>query len=299
MKYYPIIIFCFNRPNHLKKLLASIYQNKNYNQHKYFPFCDHFKNDKDKANNSKVKNIINNLDKIKNYKLIFRKENFGLSKNIISGINAIFKKNEAAIILEDDLILNRYAINFLNKSLSHYMNDKSIYSISAYSYLKKNKHQLSNKLLKIKRHSSWGWATWKKKWNKVDFHDTEFFNQKDKNFSKLGNDMILMLWAQNNSLIDSWAIRFNFYCYSKNLFSIQPRFSLIKNIGNDYSGSHKSLRINFNNSFKENFDPIYNNKDTKSFLFKTISSNNINRYIQTIHRPSIKLLIKYLLKKLL
>ena len=87
--------------------------------------------------------------------------------------------------------------------------------------------------------------------------------------------------------------------YSKNLFSIQPRFSLIKNIGNDYSGSHKSLRINFNNSFKENFDPIYNNKDTKSFLFKAISSNNISRHIQTIHRPSIKLSIKYLLKKLI
>jgi hypothetical protein len=105
------------------------------------------------------------------------------------------------------------------------------------------------------------------------------------------------LWAQNNSLIDSWAIRFNFYCYSKNLFSIQPLFSLIKNIGNDYSGTHKSLRINFNNNFKENFNPILKYKDTKS-LFKIISSNNINRHIQTMHRPSIKLLIKYLLKKI-
>ena len=127
MKYYPIIIFCFNRPNHLKKLLASIYQNKNYNQHKYFFFCDHFKNDKDKANNSKVKNIINNLNKIKNYKLIFRKENFGLSKNIISGINAIFKKNEA-VTFEQDGRMMEYKIKAVlaNGNLAALLNENQI-----------------------------------------------------------------------------------------------------------------------------------------------------------------------------
>ena len=39
MKFYPIVIFCYNRPNHLKKLLNSIYKNKDFNKYKYYFYC--------------------------------------------------------------------------------------------------------------------------------------------------------------------------------------------------------------------------------------------------------------------
>tara|TARA_B110000037_G_scaffold222488_1_gene297581 strand:- start:381 stop:1271 length:891 start_codon:yes stop_codon:yes gene_type:complete len=296
MKYYPIIIFCFNRPNHLKKLLGSIYKNKDYNKHKYFFFCDHFKNLKDKSDNLKVIKIINKLKKFKKSKIIVRTKNFGLSKNIILGVNQVLKNNDASIILEDDLVLNEHVLKFLNTALNIYSNNKTIYSVSAYSYLKGHSLTFKDNIFKTNRHSSWGWGTWKKKWEKINFYDTKFFKNADKNFSKLGNDMNLMMWAQNNSIIDSWAIRFNYFCYSKNLLSIQPKHSMIKNIGNDLSGHHRSLRFNFNNHFKKDFNPSLKINASQN---KIKNSYQINQYIKKIHRPSLKLLTMYLLRKII
>ena len=263
MKYYPIIIFCFNRPDHLKNLLKSIYLNKNFHKHQYYFFCDFYKKKMDKKNNIKVKNIILNLNKIKKKKIIIRKKNFGLSENIINGINHVFKKYNAAIILEDDLILNRHVLNYFNKSLFTYSRKKKIFSVSAYSYIKNYKFNFISGLYEARRHSSWGWGTWKHKWDKIDFYDLKFCKKKNKNFIKLGKDMNLMMWAQNNKLINSWAIRFNFYCSFFNLLSIQPRYTMIKNMGNDFSGNHKSFRFNINERFDQNYNPLVKNKIKK------------------------------------
>tara|TARA_S200000501_G_scaffold352763_1_gene371919 strand:+ start:4255 stop:4932 length:678 start_codon:yes stop_codon:yes gene_type:complete len=223
-----------------------------------------------------------------------RKKNFGLSENIIKGINYVFKKFNAAIILEDDLLLNKYVLKYLNRNLKKYLYNKKIFSISAYSYFNNLDLKNENQFYKIRRHSSWGWATWKNKWDRVDFYDLNFFKTKNKNFSKLGNDMNLMMWAQNNNLINSWAIRFNFYCSFFNLFSVQPKINMIKNIGNDLSGYHKSFRLNMNEKFDINYDPFRKNLTTN----RIINSRVVHKYIKSSHRPSIKLLIKYLIKKI-
>ena len=40
ISYYPIVIFAYNRPNHLRELLKSIKNSKNYKNHKFYFFCD-------------------------------------------------------------------------------------------------------------------------------------------------------------------------------------------------------------------------------------------------------------------
>ena len=93
------------------------------------------------------------------------------------------------------------------------------------------------------------------------------------------------------------------FSFKENFPSVNPNEYLVSDlIGCDII--HKNGNSLGNVISVDNFgagdllETIYKNKDTKSFLFKAISSNNINRHIQTIHRPSIKLSIKYLLKKL-
>ena len=297
MKYYPVVIFCYNRPVHLKRLLDSIYKNEDFNKHQYFFYCDFYRNEKDKKNNICVKKLLNRITKIKKKKIIFRKQNFGLSKNIIDGINHVFQKHSAAIIFEDDLILNKFVLNFLNSGLNYYKSNRSIYSISGYSYLTKN--FIKNKIIKVRRHSSWGWATWKNKWKEINFNNLKFFQSDKKNFNILGNDMSLMLDGQNKSLIDSWAIRFNFYCFKKKKFSIQPSHSMVKNIGNDSSGYHKSIRFRFNENFDETFNPLKfkNSKLNNDILKKTTSLKQIDNFIQYKHKLSMKLFFKLIFKK--
>ena len=40
-----------------------------------------------------------------------------------------------------------------------------------------------------------------------------------------------MLKAQKLKLINSWAIRFNLFCYNNNLLSLAPRYSIVQNNG--------------------------------------------------------------------
>ena len=116
------------------------------------------------------------------------------------------------------------------------MKDRNIGSISAYSYLNYYKKFKKNNFYVSKRHCSWCWGTWRRVWKKIIWNKKNYnshFKSKESldNFSLGGNDLNLLLWGQQNQYIDSWAIRFNFYCSQNKLDSIQPRYSMVKNEG--------------------------------------------------------------------
>ena len=135
MKYYPVIIFCYNRHDLLFKLIESLKKNINIYKHKLYVFCDGPKNKKDIIDIKKITKILNNFNYIKKKNIIFRKKNIGLSENIISGVSSVLRENAAVIVLEDDLQLGKNAINFINYHLNKYKDKKEYASISAYSYI--------------------------------------------------------------------------------------------------------------------------------------------------------------------
>ena len=53
--YYPVAIFCYNRPNHLKKTLESIKKNAETVHTKAYFFIDGARNDQDKIKINKTK----------------------------------------------------------------------------------------------------------------------------------------------------------------------------------------------------------------------------------------------------
>ena len=50
------------------------------------------------------------------------------------GINEVFKKNTTAIILEDDIVVTEYFLNYMNKSLIEFKSNNNIFSITGYSF---------------------------------------------------------------------------------------------------------------------------------------------------------------------
>lgn len=291
-----IVIFAYNRPKHLNRLLSSINLNKIQTNQKILFFCDGPKSTSDKKKINQIKEIIKS-SKLKFYKTIFRKKNIGLSKNIIDGVTKSLKFSDKCIVLEDDLIINNKTINYMNKMLKYFEKDRNIGSISAYSYLNYYKKFKKNNFYVSKRHCSWCWGTWRRVWKKIIWNKKNYnshFKSKESldNFSLGGNDLNLLLWGQQNQYIDSWAIRFNFYCSQNKLDSIQPRYSMVKNEGKDLSGTHE--RISLKKGEKNNFYPKINSR--KSVLNNLVISRKINDYIMTTHRKSYKLRLRYLIK---
>ena len=292
----PIVIFSYNRPNHLSKLIDTIIKNKIDNKCKIYFFCDGPKNDLDRYKIQNIKEVLRKK-KINFFHKTYRKKNIGLSKNIISGINFVLKRHTSCIILEDDLVLNKNVINFMNMTLNKLKNNKTFGSVSAHSYLDRFKTKKKFDFYISKRHASWCWGTWSRVWDNINWSDSyyanHFSNKKNiDKFSQGGNDLNLLLWGNYNKFIDSWAIRFNFFCANKNLKSFHPRFSMIRNDGRDSSGTHEKFRLKFKSNY--NFNPKLGS--LKKILIKTLMNNKIDSHIKNSHRRSIKLSIRYFLK---
>jgi len=130
----PIVLFVYNRPKHTKKTIACLKKNYLAKSSELFIYSDAEKNIEDKINVKKVRKILDTTKGFKKVKIIKRNINYGLSKNIIYGINDIFKKYDKAIILEDDIETGKYFLKFLNTSLKKYKKNPKIWHISGWNY---------------------------------------------------------------------------------------------------------------------------------------------------------------------
>ena len=133
-KYAPIVLFVYNRPYHLKKTINYLKKNTLAKKSKLIIFSDGPKAIKDADNVKKVRIYIRNIKGFNNIKIIEREKNFGLSKNIISGVTQVFKDYEKAIVLEDDILVEKNFLTFMNEGLRLYAKKKLVASIHGYVY---------------------------------------------------------------------------------------------------------------------------------------------------------------------
>jgi len=173
--------------------------------------------------------------------IIQRSENVGLKKSIHGGVSDVLKTYDAVIVIEDDLKLEPLFYDFLKKGIIKYHNDVKVYQISGYNYNPKE----GNEAFFLPLTTSWGWATWRDKWQSFDLEtDYQFListkcNKKRYDFDDSFN-FSHMLSLESSGKISSWAIRWYSYVYSCNGLTLYPPQSLVVNDGFNESGTHSS-----------------------------------------------------------
>ena len=169
-------------------------------------------------------------------------KNKGLANSIIQGVTMVMEKTDSAIVLEDDLVTAPDFLNFMNDCLRHYR-DKQVGAISGYSPIKKLPLGYTESVYVSKRSCSHGWATWRDRWQGVDWGVDEFDrfrrNKKQRReFDSTGADRFDRLRRQLEGDVDSWSIRFGFDLFIRDLWVIYPSVNRVSNIGFDGSGVH-------------------------------------------------------------
>jgi len=245
MNFSPIIIFVYNRLHHLDRLFNSLQRNDLFKKSKVLIFSDGPKNqiDKDKIDN--VRKLLKKILIPKNSEIIENDVNLGLSRNVIGGLNKTFQIYDRAIILEDDLELSPFFLNYMNDALNLYATSENVASISGYMYPIEPK-KFSNNYFFLKLIESWGWGTWKRAWNIFENDSLQLKKKIDEkqltnefNFES-GISYYKMLTDNINGLNDSWAVRWYASIFLKNMNTLFPSKSFVKNIGVDNSGVHCS-----------------------------------------------------------
>ena len=288
----PIVIFTYNRLDHLDTLINSLEQNELFKKSKILVFSDGPKKEIDIEKIEKIRIYLKKKLISNNSEIVERPNNFGLSKNVITGINQTFNDYDQAIILEDDLEVSPFFLNYMNDALNLYANSENVASISGYMY-PINSKIFSNDYFFLKLVESWGWGTWRRAWNNFETDSIKLKNEIDErklvdefNFSS-GISYYKMLNDNINGANDSWAIRWYASTFLKNMNTLFPSKSFVKNIGIDNSGENCNYTTVYDSHINLEYKPLKKIDSlelaadmfvVKSFFQKV----KYKRYIETI-----------------
>lgn len=252
MTLAPIIVFCYNRPWHVEQTLEALSKNVYADESELYIFCDGPKPDATEEQINKVietRVAIRRKQWCKELHIVEAEKNKGLANSIIDGVTQVINKHGMVIVLEDDLVTSPYFLKFMNEALEFYDKYPAVFSISANRPPMNRMHipeDYEYDVFVSLRSYSTGWATWKEKWDLVDWsldylEDFIKHPQQMNAFNRGGDDMTNMLLLQRDGKIDSWAIRYGFAHFMHHAVAILPCVPYVDNIGFDGSGIHSGV----------------------------------------------------------
>ncbi len=240
--YAPIAYFVYNRVDKTKLSMQALSLNYLAKDSDIFIFSDGPKdNYEDKKKVDEVREIIKNFRNFKNINFINREENFGLYRNFTDGITQICNKFGRVIVVEDDNLVSKFFLNFINDGLDIYENEKKVCAINGWFFPGSNN---LSKTFFLRGGDTWGWGTWKRAWDKFNPNTEYLLNELNrrnliKEFNLNNNfDFFKMLKKRNENLNESHTIIWKASTFLEGMLSLHPSNSLVKNIGFDGSGTH-------------------------------------------------------------
>lgn len=264
-EFAPVVVFTYNRPEHTRKTIEALGKNMYAKDSVLYIFSDGAKKDTDLEKIEKVREYIESSEcshMFKEVKIVASPQNKGLASSIIDGVSIVMEECGRAIIVEDDVVTSVDFLKFMNKCLEYYENDQSVWSIGGYSFPMQFPDDYKYDVFVMGRGSSYAWATWKNRWNKIDwdvknYKDFRLNWKKRKAFDYYGSDRSLMLDAWHTKNNNSWAIRFSYAMFENDMVAVLPVVSRACNIGMDGSGTHALAESHqFDTQLSEGFPEI-------------------------------------------
>lgn len=238
----PIVLFVYNRPEHTKITVDSLKENYLANDSILYIFSDAPKNDNAISKVKEVRKLLHTIKGFKKIEIIEHTQNKGIESSEIEGITSILDIHERIIVLEDDLYTSRGFLKFINDGLEIYKNT-NVFSINGFMFpIEKT---VSGSFLCPLGTTSWGWGTWKDKWNLLeqDFNYKNFIELNPiikERFNFGGYDYLSLV------NLETWDIRWYYTTFIRNGLGLYPTKSLVKNIGFDGSGVHYTSTVEIN-----------------------------------------------------
>lgn len=244
MNYAPIMLTVFNRADHAKQVLDSLAKNELAEFSELYIYSDGARKPEEEAKVKAVREVLKDVKGFKKVTIVEAPKNKGLANSVITGVTDIVNKYGKVIVLEDDLLTQKYFLNVMNQMLDYYESDERICAVTAFMQstrqVKLPKEYTEDVFFNV-RPCSTGWGTWKNRWEKVDWNVSDFdkfiSNPNLQNeFNMGGKDLTTMLKAKMEGKVDSWAIRWSYHAFKNHLAAVQTTLSYIDNIGYDASG---------------------------------------------------------------
>lgn len=241
-KKIPVLVLAFNRPDHVEEAMKAI---REYQPERLYLECDgprEHKQGEREAVESTRKAMLDAVDWPCEVKTLFREENLGCAHAVYDAITWFFKHEEYGIICEDDIILGQDFFRLCEDLLPRYANEEKVMEISARN--QSFRTDIGNTYVYAQCYHCWGWATWRRAWNKMDMgmsaaHKLTLLYLV-KQLGLFRGAMMLYYFrsaAKHLDTFGSWATRWYMSILDYDGLVIVPGINLAINIGTD-GGAH-------------------------------------------------------------
>lgn len=239
----PIALFVYNRLDHTRRTVEALRRNHLAGQSDLFIFADAAKAESGAAAVAAVGKFIRSIDGFRSVTISERDRNLGLSNSIIGGVTQLCRERGRIIVLEDDLLTAPDFLSFLNRGLDCYENVPQVFSVTGFNFPIAVPAYYPYDAYASVRSCSWGWATWRDRWEKAKWSVSQFddllsTSEGRRRVNQAGPDLAQMLAMQAAGKIQGWDVIWGFEHLRHRAFAIRPAISKVYNIGFDGSGIH-------------------------------------------------------------
>jgi len=239
----PVVIFAFNRPRKLERILNAM---RNQNIDHLLIFVDGPRNDADFPQVNACRLLARAVDWVPR-ELFILENNHGLW-GFVENISQVMEIYPWAVFVEDDCLPMPGFSKFMRQALEKYINRPEVFSICGYQpLLKRNFQDSPYALVSSTRFSCWGWASWRDRWQSL-IPDVRSYSKLFDNLQQVPDivgttDLPLLAQAMANGKISvSWDVCVAIACLNQHRVNLLATRGLIRNIGLDCSGVHGNIR---------------------------------------------------------
>ncbi len=244
----PVCVFAHRRVEHLSSTIESLRENDLAADSELIIFSDAARIRSHEPEVKRVRDYIRGISGFAKLTIVGHETNQGLSRSIMAGVSKLVAEHGRVIVLEDDLVTAPYFLKFMNDGLNRYSEDYRVASIHGYVY---PIHGQLPETFFMRGADCWGWATWSRAWDVFDWDAAKLLSQLRS--LKLVEEFDLGGVAPYSAYLedfirggnDSWAIRWHASVYLKGMLTLYPGQSLVRNIGNDGSGTHSTNEASY------------------------------------------------------
>ena len=129
-------------------------------------------------------------------------------------MTAIIESYGTVIVLEDDLVTNRYFLRFMNDALARYEKNPKVTGVTGFSHFADTVTLPCESYFHTLTGTSWSWATWADRWRHFDETCSDWTRMKEDaklrrrfNYDNTYNFYKIMKDQQTDAGTNSWAIR--------------------------------------------------------------------------------------------
>jgi hypothetical protein len=240
----PVLFLLFNRPDTTKQVFEVIRKVK---PAKLFIAADGPR--KERVGEAELcrqtrEFVLNYIDWDCQVNTLFRDENLGCGRAVSEAISWFFEYVEDGIILEDDCLPSNSFFTYCSVLLDRYRFNDKIMHIGGDNFQLEQMVQKGGYYYSSLTHV-WGWATWKRAWNKYDYrmNDYSYAGMSSilgKMFRNRGvsNYWLDILNNTKNGYINTWDYQWQFTLWHYGGVSIVPKNNLVSNIGFTADATH-------------------------------------------------------------